>query len=244
MELENRLALITGASRGIGQAIAETFVEHGAAVVISGRSARIHTVAAELSERGATVTAVQGDITEAAHIKELVGTCRKQGGSLDILVNNAGIMVPAVLGMVSLDDMRHMFEVNVVAALNLTQYAIRLMQKSPAPSIINVASIAGTRGLEGFAAYSASKAALIGLTKAAAKELAGRAIRVNGIAPGYIDTDLTRELPDNQKISPERIGMGRSGTAQDVARVALFLASGLSSYITGDILSVDGGLSA
>ncbi len=242
MLLENKTALVTGASRGIGAAIAELFVQHGASLVISGRSDTLHEVADRLTRDGGNVTAVQGDITDTAHVKQLVNTCRKTFGTLDILVNNAGVMLPGVVGMIAADDVRQMFEVNVLAAINLTQYAVRLMLKSSAPSIINMASIAGTEGLEGFAAYSASKAALIGFTQAAAKELAGRGIRVNALAPGYVDTDLTRTLPEQQQISVERIRLGRSGTPGDVAHAALFLASELSSYITGEVTGVDGGL--
>lgn len=240
--LPDKVALITGASRGIGRAIAEAFVAHGAAVVLVARSESMHALAKSLQQAGGRATAVQGDVTEEATVRECIKCCRAQHGRLDILVNNAGAMPQVVLGMISLEESRKLFDLNVTSMMNLTQYAARLM-KAPA-SIINLSSIAW-RGLAGASVYSATKAAVVGFTLAAAKELGSRGIRVNAIAPGFIDTDLTRGLtPETHERTLASIRMGRIGQAQEVANVALFLGSDLSSYITGQVLGVDGGMLA
>jgi len=244
MLLKDRRALITGASRGIGKAVAEVFAEQGASLVIAGRDDGIQQLAATLSKDRQPVFAVQGDLTDESHVHELVATCRREFGGLDILVNNAGVLTQALIGMMSLDPVRHMFEVNLLAVINLTQYAVRLMAKSSSPSIINLASIAGTQGIEGVSAYSASKAGVVGFTHSAAKELATRNIRVNAIAPGFIDTDMTRSLPDDwyqRRVEGVRMGK-QAGSPRDVANCALFLASNLSTYVTGQVIGVDGGL--
>lgn len=244
MLLKDKRAIITGATRGIGKAIAEAFVGEGASVVIAGRDGSIHDLATELSSAGQRVTAVQGDLRDGAYVHELVTVCRKQYGGLDILVNNAGVLTQGLIGMMALDPVREMLDVNLVALINLTQYAIRLMAKSVSPSIINIASIAGTQGIEGVSAYSASKAAVVGFTLSAAKELASRGIRVNAIAPGFIDTDMTRSLPSEwyqKRVDGIRMGK-RIGSPHDIANCALFLASDLSSYVTGQVIGVDGGL--
>jgi 3-oxoacyl-[acyl-carrier protein] reductase len=240
MLLADRVALITGASRGIGKAVAETFVAEGAKVVLVARSESIHDVARALSDGGTVAEAIQGDINDDATVRACIKICRNQHGRIDVLVNNAGAMTQSVLGMVSLADARNLLEVNVLATVNLTQYAIRLMKTSG--SIVNIASIAW-RGLVGSSAYSAAKGGVVGFTMAAAKELAPRRIRVNAIAPGFIDTELTRNLsPENRDQALSIIRMGRIGEAQDVANAAIFLASDLSSYVTGQVLGVDGGM--
>lgn len=238
--LAGRVALITGGSRGIGRAIAERFVREGASVVLVSRSAEVDTVATELQAGGATATAVRGDITNPDTAKMCLGVVRREHGGLHILVNNAGIMPLGVLGMIRADDMRAMFEINVVAAITLTQLAVRAMK--PGASIINVSSIA-REGIAGASVYSATKGAIASFTMAAAKELAPRGIRVNALAPGFIDTDLTRETSDAVRVrTVERISLQRMGRADEVAAAALFLASDLSSYVTGHVLAVDGGM--
>jgi 3-oxoacyl-[acyl-carrier protein] reductase len=240
MLLANKVALVTGASRGIGRAIAEVFAAHGAAVLLVARSESVQAVAESLQRAGRPAVAIRGDLNEAATIKECMAQCRSLHGRLDILVNNAGAMPLALLGMIATEEARKLFDLNVVALINLTQSAARLM-KGPA-SIINLASIA-RHGMPGGSLYSASKAAVVGFTLAAAKELAPRGIRVNAIAPGFIDTDMTAALPaDKRQRSLEQIRLGRFGTAEDVAHSALFLASDLSSYVTGQVLGVDGGM--
>ena len=245
MLLEDRVALITGASRGIGRAMATTFAAEGAAVVICGRSEQIDEVANEIRTSGGQATAVRGDIRDEAFIRDLIARCRAEHRRLDVLVNNAGVLHQGLLGMVTSQNVRETFEVNILAMIGLTQYAIRLMDAARSPSIVNVASIGGTHGLEGASIYSASKGAVIAFTRSSAKELARKGIRVNAIAPGFIDTEMTRELSEKWHAKRlESIAMGRAGTAREVADVALFLASNLSSYVTGQVVGVDGGMAA
>jgi 3-oxoacyl-[acyl-carrier protein] reductase len=242
MLLPDKVALITGASRGIGKTVAEAFVAHGAAVVLVARSESIHALAESLQQTGGKATAIQGDVNDEATVRECIKYCRGQHGRLDILVNNVGAMLQAVIGMISVEESRKLFELNVISMVNLTQYATRLM-KAPA-SVINLSSIAW-RGLVGASVYSATKGAVVGFTLAAAKELGPRGIRVNAIAPGFIDTDMTRGLsPETHQNTVAGIRLGRIGQAQDVANAALFLGSDLSSYITGQVLGVDGGMQA
>ena len=243
MLLEGRTALVTGASRGIGAAIAKAFAREGARLVVGGRSALVEAVADEIRGKGADAVAVRGDLRDEVCAKALVAACRKEFGGLDVLVNNAGMMLPTRLGMASANSVRELFEVNVFAPIALTQYAIRLMDETRRPSIVNLASIAGTRGMEDLSVYSASKGAVVAFTLASAKELAPKGIRVNAIAPGFIDTDMVRGLtPDELRRRIDSIGMGRAGTPEEVAGAALFLASDLSRYVTGQILGVDGGM--
>jgi 3-oxoacyl-[acyl-carrier protein] reductase len=245
MILEGKTALITGASRGIGKAIATSFASQGASIILVARSESIHQLAAELSEYGNKVNVFVGDITQPETVKELIKTCRNLGQPLDILVNNAGILEQGLIGMIPRESIDRLLGTNVTALIDLTQYAVRLMAKSSSPSIVNIASIAGTQGIEGVSAYAATKAAVVGFTLAAAKELAAKKIRVNAIAPGFIDTDMTRSMSEDwyQK-RIEGVRLGRIGTPEDIANCALFLASDLSSYITGQTIGVDGGMIA
>lgn len=245
MLLQGKTALVTGASRGIGKAIAQTFLAHGASVILVARSEAVHQVGAKLNTEQDRVTVFQGDITQAETVKELMKTCRKLGRPLDILVNNAGILEQGLVGMTPRDSIQRLMDTNVTALIDLTQYAVRLMGKSTSPTVINLASIAGTQGIEGVSAYAASKAAVVGFTLAAAKELAPKKIRVNAIAPGFIDTDMTNSMPSEwyQK-RLDGVRLGRIGTPEDIANCALFLASDLSSYVTGQVIGVDGGMAA
>jgi len=243
MLLENRIAVITGASRGIGASIAELFVEHGASVVLVARSEQIFDVAARLSQDKGKAVAVQGDLCDEACVREVVKTCRDKFKRLDVLVNNAGVLKQSPVGMTSLTEVREMIEINLLATVNLTQYAVRLMQKSEAPAVINLTSIAGIQGVEGISAYCASKAAVVGYTRSIAKELAPRGIRVNAIAPGFIDTEMAQLFGEEGfQQTVDSIRMGRIGLPRDVAGCALFLASDLSSYVTGQVIGVDGGM--
>ena len=245
MLLEDRVALITGASRGIGRAVATTFAEHGASVVITSRGPELDETAAAIRERGGRVVALRGDLRDDAFPRELIKRCKAEHGRIDVLVNNAGVLMSGLLGMISTQGLRETFETNTLATINLTQYAIRLMDRERNPSIVNVASIAGTRGLDGVTGYSASKGAVVAFTLSSAKELAPKGIRVNAIAPGIIDTAMTQGLADDVRTRRvAAIPMSRMGTPQEVANVALFLASSLASYVTGQVLGVDGGMVA
>ena len=246
MMLSGRSVIITGASRGIGEAIATLFAEQGANLLLIARSESVYNVAARLQQEGQTIVALQGDVTSENDVQQLVKTFRKTFKVLDVLVNNAGIMEPGLLGMTDMAMVRRMLEVNVVAMINLTQYAIRLMTKAAHPTIVNLASIAGTEGIAGIGGYCSSKAAVVGFTNSAAKELAPRNIRVNAIAPGFIDTEMTRSLsPEWYQKRVEGIRLGQCvGSPQDVANCALFLASGMSNYVTGQVIGVDGGMIA
>jgi 3-oxoacyl-[acyl-carrier protein] reductase len=243
MLLEERVAVVTGASRGIGAAIARAFAAHGATLLLCARSEGVEEVARELTSAERTVRAIRGDISDPAFARELVTAARKEHGRLDVLVNNAGILRQGLIGMTSSEQMRELLEVNVLALMTLTQYATRVMDARRSPSIINLASIAGTQGMEGVTAYSASKAAVVGYTLSTAKELAPKGIRVNAIAPGFIDTDMVRGVsPDWYERRVQSIRMGRIGTPDDVAGVAVFLGSDLSRYVTGQVIGVDGSM--
>ena len=241
--LEGKVVIITGASRGIGKEIAHVFGRQGAKLVLCGRSATTQVVAEELSSEGVECISVIGDIADQQHQKQLVKAAKDAFGRLDVLVNNAGVLYQGLLGMVDMNQQRAMFEINVHAMINLSQFAIRLMAMNKSGSIINMASIAGTQSIEGMPGYCASKAAVIGFTQSAAKELASKGVRVNAIAPGFIETDMTRAMPaDLFQKRVEGIRMGRIGKPVDIANAALFFASDLSTYVTGQVIGVEGSM--
>jgi len=241
--LKNKVALITGASRGIGLATAELFAQNGAVIYANARATGcLDGLAKELeSKYNTTVIPLYFDVTDSIGVKSAFTRIKKEQGRLDILVNNAGILKDALIGMISTDMIREVFDVNVFAVAELIQYAVKFMKKQSSGSIINLSSIVGVNGNKGQLAYSASKGAVISMTKTAAKELAQYNIRVNAIAPGMIDTDMFNSI--GEEFVAERvagIGMKRLGTPSDVANVCLFLASDLSEYVTGQVIGVDG----
>jgi 3-oxoacyl-[acyl-carrier protein] reductase len=246
LTLDGRVAYVTGSTRGIGNAIATTFAAAGATVVINGRSSEdaVDAVSAEIRDRfGVASLGIFADQRDPAAIKLAFRRIFETYGRLDILVNNAGIVDDALIGMISDRSIDDTFATNAVALIHNMQSAARLMRRNGGGSIINLSSIMGIHGNPGEVVYSATKAAVIGMTKSAAKELAPDGIRVNAIAPGFIDTDLTRALsPAHFEERLASVGFGRIGEPQDVANVALFLASDLSSYVTGQVIGVDGAM--
>ena len=243
--LEGKVAFVTGSTRGMGWATARLFARHGATVVLNGHrdrallDERVETLAAEGHEASGQFC----DVADPAAVSAAYQAIFKRHGRLDVLVNNAGMLDDALIGMIRQPSIERTFAVNTWGALHNMQAAARLMGRHGGGSIVNVASIMGTRGCEGQAVYAASKAALVGMTLSAAKELAARQVRVNVVAPGYIATDFIKGVPP--AIHQERVAslkMGRVGEPEDVAKVHLFLASDLAAYVTGQVIGVDGGM--
>ena len=241
LDLSGRVAMITGASRGIGQATAERLHAAGAKVGIVARTEpRVAEVAGRLGDRALGVSA---DVANPEQVTAAVAKVESALGPVDILVNNAGMTRDGVVVRMSEEDWDAVLAVNLKGAFNAIKVVGRGMMKRRWGRIINVTSVVGLTGNRGQANYSASKAGLIGLTKAVAKELASRKVLVNAVAPGFIDTDMTQAMPDAARTALlEQIPLGRLGTRDDVASAVLFLASDLASYITGQILVVDGGM--
>ena len=243
--LQDKTALITGAGRGIGRAIAETFAQSGANLFLNARKkGSLDDFCKDLSRQtGGTVTPLYFDVSAFDEVKDGFQQLIKLTKHLDVLVNNAGIMKDSVLGLINPALVNEVFGTNTFGALYVSQFASRLMMKDKKGSIINMTSITATEGSEGQTIYSGSKAALIGITKSAAKELAPYGIRVNAVAPGFIDTEMTKNLPEKRRQEViKNIKMKRVGTPQDVANCCLFLASDLSEYMTGQVIGVDGGM--
>lgn len=243
--LSGRVCVITGTSRGIGKQTAECFTKEGAVVYANARQEGcLEEWAAEINTEGrGTVIPLYFDITNTEEVRKAVLRLKKEQGRIDVLVNNAGMISNQLLGMISMEKTREMFEVNVFGMLELTQMvASRFMMKQKSGSIINIASVTGVEGSRGQIAYSASKGAVISMTKSMAKELAPYHIRVNAVAPGMIQTErLNVTVRDEYKNKVSAIGMGRLGKPKEVADGCLYLASELSSYTTGQILVIGGG---
>lgn len=242
MLLKNKITLVTGASRGIGLAIALLFAKQGAIVYANARKkGSLNDIAQDMQTQGLFLIPCYFDVTDTDACKKAILEIKRTQNHLDILVNNAGIMKDALLGMVQFTTLHETFETNVFSVVNLIQLSAKLMTRQHSGSIINISSIVGINGNRGQVAYSASKGAIIALTKSASHELTPHGIRVNAVAPGNIDTDLFKSVPqDVREAKLAKIGMGRIGTPEEVANVCLFLASDLSSYVSGQIIGVDG----
>ena len=241
IDLTGRAALVTGSTRGIGKAIAESLASAGARIAVVGRDQdRARQVAAGMSPEARGYAC---DIAEPASIVSLVEAVEREMGAIDILVNNAGINRDNVLFRIKDDDWDAVIDANLRGAFVAIRAASRGMMKRRWGRIINIASVVGIIGNKGQANYAASKAGLIGLTKSVAKELASRNILVNAVAPGFIETDMTAAMtPEARTTLSGQIPLERLGTPNDVAAIVAFLASDLASYITGQVLVVDGGL--
>ena len=244
--LRDKVALITGANRGIGKAIAEKFAANGADLVLHARTEGSLDPLVDVLKQQYNVHIITAyfDLADYSLIKQAFRKLFPQLKRLDILVNNAGILEASLIGMATDSHVERLFRTNTFGPLYTCQFGSRLMTRNGGGSIINISSIMGTQGFEGHTVYSATKAALIGLTKSLSKELASQNIRVNAIAPGFIDTDMARIAPaEKYDKFLSFIKMGRIGSSEDVANATLFLASDLSSYITGHTIDVDGGMS-
>ena len=247
MLLANKVVWITGASRGIGRATAVEAAKNGAAtVVLSARSQQAlaetaDAVRAISSNESAQIVAM--DVSDPQSIKAAFNEVHKSCKRLDVLVNNAGVLKQALIGMISSAQIDEVMRTNVYSVVLLIQYAARAMLLQRSGAIVNVTSILGRTGNEGNLVYVASKAAVIGATKSAARELAAHGIRVNAVAPGVIKTDMIASIPaERMQALRSSIKLGRFGEPEDVARVIVFLASDLASYVTGQIVGVDGGM--
>ncbi len=245
MNLQNRVAIVTGAGRGIGRAIALTLAQSGAQVVVNySRSAEAaEEVVAQIAANGGEAVAAQGDVADAAQVDALVNVAVERFGRVDILVNNAGITRDKLILRMSEADWDAVLDTNLKGAFLCCKAVAPRMVKQKSGVIINVGSVNGKVGAAGQANYSASKAGLIGLTKSLAKELGSRNIRVNAVSPGFIETDMTDALKDEQRQAViKQVPLGRLGTGDDVAQVVAFLCSDAAAYIQGEVIAVDGGL--
>ena len=242
MELTGKKALITGAGRGIGKTIADRFLTAGAEVW--GLDIREpDDLSARVEKAGGKLHWISADLSKTGEVDGVIDSAIKETGGFDILVNNAGITKDNLSFRMSLEEWQKVLDINLSAAFFVARTVARDMIKKRSGSIINMASVVGVHGNGGQANYSASKAGLIGVTKSLAHEVASRGVRVNAIAPGFIETDMTAVLPEEVKQKMlEVVPLKRPGKQEDVAQAALFFASDVSSYITGQVLPVDGGM--
>lgn len=245
MGLNDKIAVVTGASRGIGRQIAVTLATKGASVIVNynGSAAKAEEVVKEIEAAGGKAEAIQCNVSDYTKAGELMDYVIKKYGRVDILVNNAGITRDGLLMKMSEEDFDAVLDTNLKGAFNCMKHVSRQMIKQKAGRIINMSSVSGVAGNAGQTNYAASKAGIIGLTKAAAREMASRGITVNAIAPGFIVTEMTDVLPDAIKESTkEQIPMKKFGETADIANAVAFFASDEAKYITGQVLCVDGGM--
>ena len=243
LNLSGKVALVTGASRGIGRAIASTLAAQGATVIAAARGDHAHDVVVELTTQGFRAEAASLDVTDQTAVEQLPGGIVQRHGRLDIVVSNAGIARDQLLMRMKRDDWDVVINTNLTATFSLAQAAIRPMLKQRSGRIIAISSVVGQTGNPGQSNYAASKAGLIGFAKALAREVASRGITVNVVAPGMIDTDMTRAIAEKAHIDwATQIPLGRAGTPEDVAAAVCFLASDEAAYITGHVLAVNGGM--
>ena len=244
-DISGKVALVTGGSRGIGKAIALQLASAGADVAInySSREEEALEVKKEIEAMGRKAFVIKANVASMEETENMISEVAKELGSLDILVNNAGITKDNLLIKMKEEDFDKVIDVNLKGTFNCIKCASKLMIKKRQGRIINMASVVGIVGNPGQANYCASKAGVIGMTKSLAKELAGRNININAVAPGFIDTDMTKVLKDEAKDAMvKNIPLGRGGTPEDIAKAVLFLSSSLSDYITGQVINVDGGM--
>lgn len=246
--LEGKIAIVTGAARGIGEGIAMKLAEHGANIAftyVSESSAeKANALQEKLTGLGVKAKAYRSNAGSFSECESFVNDVVKEFGSVDVCVNNAGISKDNLLLRMTPEQWDDVIKVNLNSIFYMTKQVIRPMMKAKSGSIINMSSVIGLMGNAGQGSYAASKAGIIGFTKSVAKELGSRNIRCNAIAPGFVETDMTGYLKEGEQADKYKAGipLGRFGTAEDIANVTLFLASELGAYITGQVISVDGGL--
>ena len=243
MDLTDRVAVVTGAGRGIGRAVAISLAEAGVKVVVNSTGQTAASVVAEINAAGGQGLAVVADVSSPPEAARLVEAALAEYGRLDILVNNAGINRDRLVMRMSDEEWDDVLRVNLTGVFLCTRAVLKAMMKQRWGRIINMTSVVGLTGNAGQANYAAAKAGIIGFTRSVAREVALRGITVNAIAPGFIETDMTRQIPEGPREELlKRIPLGSAGTPADVAAAAVFLASEGAKYITGQVLSVDGGM--